>query len=141
MPIGHVIEPEEMFANLEPEFCKRRPIALTLPSDTEWGPSDRVWLIEGKVSPNISGRGPLGRTTFFLPGSQLGLASQASEGDQTLADVPARLKGLDRFKIDEQVVYPTMFLATAAEDVEFEAAVVQQTRLATNPLLNAVPTA
>src|SRR5712691_10182939 len=68
---GHVIEPEEMFAAIDPDFCKRRPIAVTIPPDTEWGPSDKVWLVEGKIMPNIGGRGPTGRTTFFLPGSKL----------------------------------------------------------------------
>ncbi len=119
---GHIIESEAMFADVEPAFCKRRPIPLQLPLDTEWGPSNRVWLIEGKVLPNIGGRGPAGRTTFFLPGSELSHRSTASQGDQTLEDVEARLAGLDHFKVHQQVVYPTMFLAAAAEDVELEAA-------------------
>ncbi|HLY63955.1 MAG TPA: amidohydrolase family protein [Chloroflexota bacterium] len=119
---GHVIEPEEMFENIDPEFCKRRPVAVTLPPDTEWGPSDKVFLIEGKIMPNIGGRGPLGRTTFFLPDSQLSKASQASVGNQTLTDIQARLEGMDRFKIDQQVLYPTLFLASVAEDPKLEAA-------------------
>ncbi|HLQ34737.1 MAG TPA: amidohydrolase family protein [Chloroflexota bacterium] len=119
---GHVIEPEEMFASIDPEYCKRRPVAVTLPPDTEFGPSDKVWLVEGKIMPNIGGRGPTGRTTFFLPGSKLGKISQASEGDQTLTDIPARLQGMDRFQVDQQVVYPTMFLASIAEDPKLEAA-------------------
>ena len=122
---GHIIEPEAMFANLDPAFCKRRPIALPLPLDTEWGDANAVWLIEGKILPNIGGRGSAGRTTFFLPGSKRALNSLASLGDQTLEDVPARLQGLDRFKVDEQVVYPTMFLAAAADDVDLEAALFQ----------------
>ena len=39
---------------------------------------------------------------------------------QTLADIDARIADLDRFNIDVQVVFPTMFLAAAAEDVKLE---------------------
>jgi len=118
---SHVIEPEQMFATIPPEYCKRRPVALDLPPDTEWGDANRVWLIEGKVMPNISGRGPAGRTTFLLPGALGSLKRLASQGDQTLEDVPARLSAMDKFNIDVEIVYPTMFLASCVDDVELEA--------------------
>jgi predicted TIM-barrel fold metal-dependent hydrolase len=117
---GHVFEPEAMFADLDPEFHARRPIPVWLPPDTLWGDSDGVWLIDGKVFPNIGGQG--GRTTFVLPGSIRSQKSLAPLGDQTLEDVDARLAGIDRFQIDQQVIYPTMFLVSAVEDVKLEAA-------------------
>jgi predicted TIM-barrel fold metal-dependent hydrolase len=117
---GHVIEPEAMFAHLEEEFRPHRPLPVTLPLDTPWGQANGVWLIEGKVLPNIGGVG--GRTTFFLPGTERSLSSAASVGDQTLEDVEARLAGLNRFGIDRQVIYPTLFLVNAIEDVRLEAA-------------------
>ena len=40
-----------------------------------------------------------------------------SLGSQTLEDMEARLSDLDRFHIDCQIVFPTMFLAAVAEDV------------------------
>jgi len=44
---------------------------------------------------------------------------------QTLADIDARLADLDRFSIDVQVVFPTMFLAATAEDIKLEGALFQ----------------
>jgi len=116
---GHVFEPEGMFAHLEEEFYPRRPVVLRLPTDTEYGDVNSVWLIEGKLFPKIPGSG---QTLFFLPGSERSLKGGASVGDQTLEDVDARLVGLDRFHIDEQVVFPTMFLVSGIEDVQLESA-------------------
>jgi len=117
---GHVIEGEALFASLDAEFRTQRPLPVTLPTDTPWGDANGVWLIEGKVLPNIGGVG--GRTTFSVPGTQRSLKSAASVGDQTLEDVPARLAALDRFGIDRQVMYPTMFLVNAIQNVQLEAA-------------------
>jgi uncharacterized protein len=117
---GHVIEGEAMFASLEEEFRLHRPLPVALPPDTAWGQANGVWLIEGKMLPNIGGVG--GRTTFSVPGTQRSLKSAASLGDQTLADVEARLAALDRFGIQQQVMYPTMFLVNALQNVQLEAA-------------------
>ena len=117
---GHVIEPEAMFAYLEEEFRPHRPLPVPLPPDTPWGEANGVWLIEGKMLPNIGGVG--GRTTFSVPGTLRSLKSAASVPDQTLEDVDARLAALDRFGIDQQVVYPTMFLVNAIQGVPLEAA-------------------
>ncbi len=117
---GHVIEGEALFATLEEAFHPHRPLPVSLPPDTPWGEANGVWLIEGKVLPNIGGVG--GRTTFSVPGTQRSLKSAASVGDQTLEDVEARLAALDRFGIDRQVVYPTMFLVNAIQNVALEAA-------------------
>jgi predicted TIM-barrel fold metal-dependent hydrolase len=117
---GHVIEPEAMFSYLEEGFHPHRPHLVLLPPDTAWGEANGVWLIEGKMLPNIGGVG--GRTTFSVPGTNRSLKSAASVGDQTLEDVPARLAALDRFGIDQQVVFPTMFLVNAIQDVRLEAA-------------------
>jgi len=117
---GHVIEPQAMFAHLEAEFWPRRPLPLMLPTDTHCGEANAVWLVEGKALPNIGGIG--GRTTFFMPGTERSLRSAASIGDQTLEDPEARLAGIDRFGIDQQVIYPTMFLVNAIQDVKLEGA-------------------
>jgi uncharacterized protein len=117
---GHVIEPEAMFAHLEEEFWRRRPLPVMLPLDTPAGEANGVWLIEGKMLPNIGGAG--GRTTFFMPGTQRSVKSAATVGDQTLEDVEARLAGIDRFGIHQQVLYPTLFLVNAIQDVKLEGA-------------------
>ncbi len=117
---SHIMEPAAMFEHLEREFYPRRPIATFLPPDTPWGESNGVWLLEGKMLPNIGGAG--GRTTFYLPGSLRSNRVTATVGEQTLEDVDARLAALDKYQIDQQVIYPTMFLVNAVEDVKLEAA-------------------
>jgi len=117
---GHIFEPEAMFANLEPEFHLRRPVPVSLPLDTDAGDSNRVWLIEGKVAPRVSGRG----TTFpgSFPGSPAAETRRATVGSQTLEDVESRLQGMGEFGIQEQVIFPTLFLESIAEDVRLEGA-------------------
>ena len=44
---------------------------------------------------------------------------------QELTDIETRLRDLDAMKINKQVVYPTLFLTTTAEDVELEAALLR----------------
>lgn len=117
---GHIFEPEAMFADLEEEFYPRRPVMMSLPLDTDAGEANRVWIVDGKVTPRIAGRG----LTFpgAFPGSPISTRSRATAGNQTLEDVEARLQGIDEFGIQEQVVFPTMFLESIIEDVRLEAA-------------------
>ncbi len=117
---GHIFEPEAMFADLEPEFYPRRPVALSLPPDTISGDSNLVWMIEGKIAPRITGRGATFPGSF--PGSIAGETRRANLGNQTLEDVEARLAGMAEFGIQEQVIYPTLFLESVVDDVRLEAA-------------------
>ena len=119
---GHVIEPEEMFADMPAEFHPRRPIRVHLPTDTLREDFNGCWIIEGKTCPAIGGRG---RTTFYLAGDERSKKMDVSIPSQTLSDIDARLADLDRFNIDVQVVFPTMFLAAAAEDIKLEGALFQ----------------
>ena len=115
---GHIIEPEGMFEHLPEEFHLRRPIPVRLPADTVRGDFNGCWLIEGKSVPNIGSRG---RTTASLSWTERSKKINVSLGSQTLEDMEARLSDLDRFHIDCQIVFPTMFLAAVAEDVKLEA--------------------
>ena len=119
---GHIIEPETMFDELPKEFYRRRPIPILLAPDTERGDFNGCWLIEGKAHPTIGNRGA---TTFFLPGTEASKNRDVSIGSQTLTDIKARLADLDRFQIDIQVVFPTLFLVSVAEDVGLETALFQ----------------
>lgn len=119
---GHIIEPEAMFVGLAEEFYLRRPVPVTLPTDTVWWDFNSCWIIEGKTFPSMGGRG---HTTFYLPESEWSKHIAVSVGAQTLSDIEARLTDLDRFQIDTQVVFPTLFLASVAEDVKLEAALFQ----------------
>jgi uncharacterized protein len=46
-------------------------------------------------------------------------------GSQGLTDVKARLKDLDSFGVDVQVIYPTLFLANVTDDLAFEATLMR----------------
>ena len=116
---GHIIEPEGMFEHLPEEFHLRRPIPVHLPADTVRGDFNGCWLIEGKSVPNIGSRG---RTTASMSWTERSRKIDVSLGSQTLEDMEARLSDLDRFHIDCQIVFPTMFLAAVAEDVKLEGA-------------------
>lgn len=119
---GHILEPEAMFADLPKDFYPRRPLAVYLPTDTEREDFNGCWIIEGKTHPTMGGRG---RTTFFIPNDERSKKMDVSIGSQTLADMGARLADLDRFDIDVQVVFPTMFLAAVAQDVKLEGVLFQ----------------
>ena len=117
---GHIFEPQAMFDSVEGEFYARRPVPISLPLDTDAKDSNSVYLVESKIAPRVSGRG----ATFpgVFPPSPVALSRQATVGDQTLEDVEARLAGMDRFGIQEQVIYPTLFLESLVDDVRLEAA-------------------
>jgi predicted TIM-barrel fold metal-dependent hydrolase len=66
--------------------------------------------------------GGKGRTTFYIPGDERSKKMDVLLSSQTLEDMERRLADLDRFHIDLQVVFPTMFLASVAEDVKLEGA-------------------
>ena len=119
---GHIIEPLAMFDELPKEYYGRRPIPVFMPTDTQRGDFNGCWIIEGKTYPNIGGPG---NTIFYIPEDARSKARDVSLASQTLADVEARLTDLDRFNIDIQVVFPTMFLVSSAEDVKLEGALFQ----------------
>ena len=64
-----------------------------------------------------------GATFFTVPGSLSSAKKKVPLSDQTLEDVEARLHGLDLYGVATQVIFPTMFLVSAVEDVRLEAAV------------------
>ena len=119
---GHIIEPPEMFGEVPKEFYPRRPIPVYLPTDTERGNFNGCWIIEGKTFPSMTRQG---FTIFFIADDEQAKNRDVSMESQTLRDVEARLRDLDRFEIDVQIIFPTLFLASVAEDVKLEAALFQ----------------
>jgi len=123
---AHVEENEAMWTHLDAEFRGRRPIPLTFPEGELSGPysnSNAVWMIEGKIFPKQQGRG---YHTFATPPlSARARAKPYSIGAQDMTDVPARLADMDQHGITCQVVYPTLFLVTLAEELGLERALCQ----------------
>src|SRR5262245_30283276 len=95
---AHVEESEATWSYLEPDFKPRRPIPITLPTDTEFANWNGGWIIDGKFRHNAASP-----TTM-----QVALYEKdASIGSQELTDVPARLSDMDRLNCAAQVVFPS----------------------------------
>lgn len=120
---SHVEESESMFGFLEKEYYSRRPLAVGFAKDTAYGNHNAVWLIDGETYPKLVGKGgTIFRTPTLMDSAKLKRESIAA---QEMIDVDARLKDMDRMGIDKQVVFPTMFLTTTADDLKFEAALLR----------------
>jgi uncharacterized protein len=117
---AHVMESEATWDYLDPAWRAHRPIPLAFDRDTVYQDWNAVWLIEGQVHPKMTGRG---WHVFATPMQQAAAQAKAATiGAQTLTDVPARLADMDLAGIQVQVLLPTVFLSTLAEDVRLEAA-------------------
>ena len=120
---AHIEESVAMFEFMEEPYYGRRPLAVRFDRDTALGEHNAVWLIDGKTYPNILGKGG---ATFVTPTlMDRAKLKPYSIPAQELTDVDARLRDMDAVGIDQQVVYPTLFLTTTTADVELEAALFQ----------------
>jgi predicted TIM-barrel fold metal-dependent hydrolase len=120
---AHVEESEAMFERLDKEFRPRRPLPVRLENDTVYGKYNAVWLIDGETYPKLVGKGgTIFRTPTLMAAASL---KRESIGAQELTDVGARIKDMDKVKIDTQVVFPSLFLTHTAEDVKLEAALLR----------------
>ncbi|MBM4262414.1 MAG: amidohydrolase [Deltaproteobacteria bacterium] len=120
---AHVEESEAMFERLDKEFRARRPLPIKLERDTVYGRYNAVWLIDGETYPKMVGKGG----TIFRTPTLMEAATQKREsiGAQEITDVAARIKDMDKVKIDTQVVFPSLFLTHTADDVKLEAALLR----------------
>lgn len=117
---AHVEECEETWKFLDEEFFQRRPVPVTIPNNTPYRSNNAFWLIDGKAYPKLAGRG---LHTFATPPiSEYAKSKPYTVDAQTLIDIKTRLADMDRMRIDCQVVFPTLFLVTLADDVRLEAA-------------------
>lgn len=117
---AHVEEAEAMWDCLDPEFRHRRPIPITIPEGTSYGPLNATWLIEGESHPKILGPGATFGATPAT--SVLARSKSFSIGAQELTDVQSRLTDMDNMGIQQQVVFPTLFLGPVSHDNQLEKA-------------------
>jgi len=76
------------------------------------------WLIDGGVVPRTSGKG---LSLFGTPtSSRHAQAKPFSIASQELSDIGARLRDMDRFGIETQIVNSTLLNAALSPDLEFE---------------------
>ena len=120
---AHIEESEAMFERLDKEFRPRRPLPVRLERDTVYGRYNAVWLIDGETYPKLVGKGG----TIFRTPTLMEAATQKREsiGAQEITDVPARLRDMDKVKINTQVVFPSLFLTHTADDLKLEAALLR----------------
>jgi predicted TIM-barrel fold metal-dependent hydrolase len=120
---AHVEESPAMFDRLEKEYHSRRPLAVRFDEDTVFGKYNAVWLIDGETYPKLIGKGgTIFRTPTLMAAAKL---KRETIGAQEMTDLKARIKDMDRVKIDVQVVFPSLFLTTTTEDVRLEAALLR----------------
>ena len=120
---AHVEESEAMFERLDKEFRPRRPLPVRFDKDTVFGKYNAVWLIDGETYPKLIGKGgTIFRTPTLMEAASL---KRESIGAQELTDIAARIKDMDKVKIDTQVVFPSLFLTTTTEDLRLEAALLR----------------
>jgi len=115
---AHVEESADTWKYLDEKFVRRRPVPVTLEEQPALLGQNAFWLIDGAVVPRTAGKG---LSLFGTPTS-----SHHARGkpfaivSQELTDVQARLRDLDRFGIETQIINSTLLNATLSPDVEFE---------------------
>ena len=120
---AHVEESEAMFDRLDKEFRPRRPLPVRFATDTVYGKYNAVWLIDGETYPKLMGKGgTIFRTPTIMEAASL---KRESIGAQELTDVAARIRDMDKVKLDTQVVFPSLFLTVTSEDLRLEAALLR----------------
>jgi len=102
----HVDETEDSWSFLRPEEAALRP-GTGFPSDREANPFMRYWLIDGRR-----------QIRFIRNDAQTKTTVETRE----LLDVQARLRDMDRLRVDVQVMYPTLFIVEFTDKPELELA-------------------
>lgn len=115
---SHVEESVQTWKYLDEKFARRRPLPITLQDQPALLEQNSFWLIDGAVVPRTSGKG---LSLFGTPTtSRHAREKPFSIGSQELTDIEARIRDLDRFNIETQIVNSTLLNATLSPDIEFE---------------------
>jgi predicted TIM-barrel fold metal-dependent hydrolase len=117
----HIAESAKMWEMIDREMYPRRPVVVSVPDDTLYGPRNAFWLIDGNIFPR-----PAGRASFRLitPSAS---KHESARGDihiacRELTDPQARLRDMDKLGVELQVIYPTLFLVYLTDDAELDVA-------------------
>ena len=113
----HIAEPPEMWNFLDPDWYPRRPVVIQVPGDTLYGGVDRMWLIDGQIYPRPAGRGG---NFLVTPTEQANVRDRVDRKARELLDLTMRFEDMRTQHTDQQVVYPTLFLAYLTFDVAYE---------------------
>ena len=53
----HISESTRMWELIDPDMYERRPVLVSVPTDTLYGKRNAFWLIDGQIVPKPAGRG------------------------------------------------------------------------------------
>jgi predicted TIM-barrel fold metal-dependent hydrolase len=112
---AHVEEGTETWTYLPEEWYQFRPFPVLFPEDTYFGNHNAAWVIDYKL--RLFAANP----TIMKRSSQKGTSVEIQE----FRDVDGRIAAMDTMRIDKQVVFPSLWLGTLAENVELEAALAR----------------
>lgn len=120
---SHVMEGERAWDHLPQEFEPRRPRPITVENAPHLGNLNAYWLIDGQTICRPYGKGAavVGSPTTSAHARK----KRFSIPSQELTDVEARLRDLDAFGIDVQVLFPSIFLVPLTDDPAFETALIR----------------
>ena len=108
---SHVEESAQTWKYLDEKFARRGPIPITLEDQPALLGQNSFWLIDGAVVPRTSGKG---LSLFGTPATSLHAREKPfSIGSQELTHMEARIRDLDKFGIDTQIINSTLLNATS----------------------------
>jgi predicted TIM-barrel fold metal-dependent hydrolase len=120
---SHVMEVEETWSYLDPEYTGRRPQVVHAPDVSQGSAQDAFWLVDGQIHPRLLGPGATFTGTPVT--STYARAKPFSVASQGITDVSARLRDLDAAGLDVQVLFPSVFTGPLTEDPRLEAALMR----------------
>jgi predicted TIM-barrel fold metal-dependent hydrolase len=117
----HVAESPQMWERIEPEMHPRRPVLVSVPSDTLYGRSNAFWLLDGDFFPKPAGKGSFNLITPSANESNATRCTVSVERRE-LTDLAGRVADMDALGVRTQVVYPTLFLMYLTDDPALDVA-------------------
>ena len=117
----HIAESESMWKLIDESMYQRRPVMVSAPDDTLYRDFNALWLIDGNIFPKAAGKGGFRLITPAASQRETG-RTDIHRASREISDVAARLADMDKAGVAIQVIYPTLFLVQATDDVGLEAA-------------------
>ncbi len=99
---AHVIETEQTWEHFDDADLKYKPFTVTEPTD----PTKEYWVFDGKLRAK---RGNTGKDT--------------TRESQEMRDIPGRLRDMDKYGTDIQVLYPSLWTSLTFSSPQMERAI------------------
>ncbi len=117
----HIAESEEMWSRIDKRMYERRPILVSIPTNTWYKEHNAFWLIDGSIFPKPAG---MGGFRLVTPSSSQRQAARTDIpiSSRELTDLKGRIADMDKLEVQTQVIYPTLFLVYLTDDVALEIA-------------------